>query len=175
VSSQTQQGFVATVERAHGRALRRFLSRRLRHAASDLPDLFQEIFLRLLRIKDHESIRNPQAYLYTVARHVLHQYTLKQASAPETMDPLELVGETPSETSMDPAEEAELQQQITDVGRALEQYSPRAYATLVMYRCEGMTLEEIGARLGVSGPMARKYLIRAIGFCDRYLEERGPL
>jgi hypothetical protein len=38
-----------------------------------------------------------------------------------------------------------------------------------------MTLEEIGARLGVSGPMARKYLIRAIAFCDRYLEERGPL
>ena len=167
--------FVASVERAYGRALRRFLSRRLRHASSDLPDVFQEIFLRLLRIKDHESIRNPQAYLYTIARHVLHQYTLKQMAAPETMDPLELVGDLPGETSMDPAEEADLEQQLTQVGRALEQFSPRAYATLVMYRCEGMTLEEIGVRLGVSGPMARKYLVRAVSFCDSYLEERDAV
>lgn len=174
-NSQGRAGFVATVERAYGQALRRFLSRRLRYASSDLPDVFQEIFLRLLRIKDHESIRNPQAYLYTIARHVLHQYTLKRTASPETMDPLELVGELPAETSVDPAEEVELEQQLTQVGRALEQYSPRAYATLVMYRCEGMTLEEIGARLGVSGPMARKYLIRAIAFCDRYLEEQDAI
>ena len=172
---QAREGFVATVERAYGRALRRFLSRRLRHASSDLPDVFQEIFLRLLRIKDHESIRNPQAYLYTIARHVLHQYALKRTASPETMDPLELVDELPAETSVDPAEEVELEQQLTQVGRALEQYSPRAYAALVMYRCEGMTLEEIGTRLGVSGPMARKYLIRAIAFCDHYLEEQGAI
>jgi DNA-directed RNA polymerase specialized sigma24 family protein len=47
------------------------------------------------------------------------------------------------------------------------------YATLVMYRCEGMTLTEIGKRLGVSHTMARKYLTRANVFCDEYLEERG--
>lgn len=171
------EGFVATVERAYGQALRRFLSRRLRHASSDLPDVFQEIFLRLLRIKEHESIRNPQAYLYTIARHVLHQYTLKRTASPEAMDPLELVGDDdlPAETSVDPAEEADLEQQLMQVGRALEQYSPRAYATLVMYRCEGMTLQEIGSRLGVSGPMARKYLIRAIAFCDRYVEEQDAI
>jgi RNA polymerase sigma factor (sigma-70 family) len=93
------------------------------------------------------------------------------------MDPLELVGgdDLPAETSVDPAEEADLEQQLMQVGRALEQYSPRAYATLVMYRCEGMTLQEIGSRLGVSGPMARKYLIRAIAFCDRYVEEQDAI
>jgi RNA polymerase sigma-19 factor, ECF subfamily len=69
--------------------------------------------------------------------------------------------------------EADLQQQIAELGRALEKLSPRAYATLVMYRCEGMTLVEIGERLGVSHTMARKYLTQAIVICDRYLEERG--
>jgi len=44
-----------------------------------------------------------------------------------------------------------------------------------MYRCEGMTLVEIGSRLGVSGPMARKYLMRAIVFCDQYLERAVDL
>jgi RNA polymerase sigma-70 factor (ECF subfamily) len=173
VKDQTKQAFVTAMERTYGAGLRRFLSIRLRHASSDMPDIFQEIFVRLLRIKDHETIRNPQAYLYTVASHVLHQYSLKRSMGPETMDPLELVSELPSATAPDPADEAELQQQIANLGRALEKLSPRAYATLVMYRCEGMTLAEIGDRLGVSGPMARKYLMRAIVFCDQYLEEQG--
>lgn len=161
------------VERAYGAGLRRFLSMRLRRASSDVPDIFQEIFLRLLRIKNHETIRNPQAYLFTVASHVLHQYALKRSIGPETMDPLELASGLPSMTAPDPASEAELQQQIAAVTRALEQFSPRAHAVLVMYRCEGMTLTEIGNRLGVSHTMARKYLMRAIAFCDQYLEERG--
>jgi len=161
------------VERTYGAGLRRFLSIRLRRAASDVPDVFQEIFVRLLRIKNHETIRNPQAYLYTVASHVLHQYALKRSISPITMDPLEVASALPSMTAPDPADEAELQQQIADVERALEKFSPRAHAVLVMYRCEGMTLGEIGKCLGVSHTMARKYLMRAIAFCDQYLEERG--
>jgi len=172
MSHQTRRAFVTAVERSYGAGLRRFLAIRLRHAAADLPDIFQEIFTRLLRMSNHETIRNPQAYLYTVASHVLHQYSLKRARGPETMDPLELVAQVPSDTVPDPADEVDLQQQIAELGRALEKFSPRAYATLVMYRCEGMTLAEIGRRLGVSGPMARKYLMRAIVFCDEYLENQ---
>jgi RNA polymerase sigma factor (sigma-70 family) len=173
VSKQTRQAFVTAVARTYGAGLRRFLSTRLRHASADVPDIFQEIFMRLLRIKDHETIQNPQAYLFTIASHVLHQYALKRATGPETMDPLELAAELPSVTAPDPADETDLGQQIAELGRALEKLSPRVYATLVMYRCEGMTLTEIGKRLGVSHTMARKYLTRAIVFCDEYLEERG--
>lgn len=175
MSKQTRQAFVTAVERAYGAGLRRFLSTRLRHAAADVPDIFQEIFMRLLRIKDHETIQNPQAYLFTVASHVLHQYALKRSMGPETMDPLALAAELQSTTAPDPADETDLRQQIADLGRALEKLSPRVYATLVMYRCEGMTLTEIGERLGVSHTMARKYLTRAIVFCDQYLEERDAL
>jgi RNA polymerase sigma factor (sigma-70 family) len=64
----------------------------------------------------------------------------------------------------------DLEQRLESVSRALEQLSPRAYATLLMYRCEGLTLKQIAARLGVSPPMARKYLLRAITFCDQHLE-----
>jgi RNA polymerase sigma-70 factor (ECF subfamily) len=173
VNKEAKQAFVTAMERRYGAKLRRFLSFRLRHASADVPDLFQEIFVRLLRIKDQETIRNPQAYLYTVASHVLHQYALKRSMEPETMDPFEVLSELPSFTAPDPVDEIDLEQQIADLGRALEKFSVRAYATLVMYRCEGMTLAEIGERLGVSHTMARKYLTRAIVFCDRYLEEWG--
>ena len=93
MTQETKRVFLATIEQAHGRQLRRFLSARMRGAAADVPDLIQEIFLRLLRIKDHEAIKNPQAYLFTVASHVLDQYALKRAAAPERMAPLQVVSE----------------------------------------------------------------------------------
>jgi RNA polymerase sigma factor (sigma-70 family) len=165
-------GFMAALEAAHGRQLRRFLAARMRGAASaDVPDVIQEIFLRLLRIKDHEAIRNPQAYLFTVASHVVHQYNLQRAARPEQMMSPALEPTLEDKAAPDPAEELDFQQRLEELGRALEKLSPRAHAALVMYRCEGLTLVEIGARLGVSHVMARKYLARAIAFCDQYLEE----
>ena len=96
---------MTAVERAYGAGLRRFLSNRLRRASSDAPDIFQEIFVRMLQIKDHETIRNPQAYLYTVASRVLHEFALKRSIGQETMDPLELASGVPSITASDPADE----------------------------------------------------------------------
>ena len=172
MTRETQRVFVTTMEQTHGRHLRRFLSSRMRGAAADVPDLIQEIYLRLLRIKDHEAIRNPQAYLFTVASHVLHQYTLGRVATPEKMAPLQVVSELQAAaTAPDPADEVDIEQRLEKMSRALESASPRAYATLIMYRCEGLTLEQIGVRLGVSPPMARKYLLRAIAFCDQHLED----
>jgi len=167
--------FLTAIERAHGHELRRFLASRLGKRSADIPDLIQEIFLRLLRIKDHEAIRNPQAYLITVASHVIHQYRLQQSARPEAMDPLDVAGEASgmSEEMMvpDPADELEVVERLERLERDLMQVSPRAFAALVMYRCEGMNLTEIGRRLGVSHVMARRYLSRAIAYCDQRLEE----
>ena len=170
----TKQHFLASIEKAHSPQLRRFLSARLRNAGADVPDLVQEIYLRILRLKDHEAIRNPQAYLYTIASHVLHQYTLRRAIEPVTMDPLNVVDSLESSAAPDPAEEADIEQRIEAMESALEAYSPRAYAVLVMYRCEGLTLKQIGERLGVSNVMAHKYLARAIRYCDRFLDGAEP-
>jgi DNA-directed RNA polymerase specialized sigma24 family protein len=68
VGKQSKQAFVTAVERAYGAGLRRFLASRLRHAAADVPDFFQEIFVRLLRVRNHETIQNPQAYLFIFLR-----------------------------------------------------------------------------------------------------------
>jgi len=86
------------------------------------------------------------------------------------MDPLDVVNALQSVTADDPAEEADIEQRMELLGRALEEYSPRAYAVLMMYRCEGLTLKEIGERLGVSSVMARKYLLRGIKYCHQHLD-----
>jgi RNA polymerase sigma-70 factor (ECF subfamily) len=169
-----KQVFLATVERQHGRSLRRFLASRLRNAAADLPDLVQEVFLRLLRVEHYESIRTPEAYLITIASHVIHQHTLRQSASPQPVEISDALIELQSAAEHDPAARAETQQRVDALAGALGQLSPKARAALILHRRDGFTLEEIGAQLGVSRAMAKKYLAQALSHCRRSLEPGEP-
>jgi RNA polymerase sigma factor (sigma-70 family) len=162
VPKVSKQAFLTAVEKTHGRELRRFLAARLRNAAADTPDLMQEVYLRLLRVPDHEAIRNPQAYLFTVASHVLHQHTLRQSMTSPSAARLEPSPEIQWVANSDPAAEAELDEVFVELERSLQRLSPKVYAALILSRCDGMTLKEIADRLGVSRQMVKKYLAKAL-------------
>jgi RNA polymerase sigma factor (sigma-70 family) len=172
VTTDTRHAFLTTLEKTHGRQLRRYLAVRLRNAAADVSDLTQEVYLRLLRIDNHETIRNTQAYLFTVASHVLHQHGLRQAATPESVEIMDVVSELQNETDTDPAMQVEVEQRFEALGRALFQHSPRAYATLVLHRCDGIPLQDIANQFGVSYTMVKRYLSKALAYCQQRLEER---
>lgn len=157
------------MERQHGLSLRRFLASRLRNAAADLPDLVQEVFLRLLRVEKHETIRSPEAYLITIASHVLHQHALRRSAGPEPVDITEELLELDSDAESDPAARVELDQRIAELERSLRQLSPKARTALILHRRDGFSLEEIGSQLGVSRAMAKKYLAQALSHCRQQL------
>jgi RNA polymerase sigma-70 factor (ECF subfamily) len=143
---------VAELATRHGQELRRFLRSRVRNSA-DIPDIIQEVFLRLLRVPNHETIRAPEAYIFTVARHVAQQHSLK--STPHTPSAeLGAVG--------DPALEVVAQQCVELLDRALLQLSPKAQATFLLHRRDGKSIEEISQQLGISRPMAKKYLVKTL-------------
>jgi RNA polymerase sigma factor (sigma-70 family) len=161
LAKESKQAFVVALVASHGDQLRRFLRTRVR-IASDVPDLVQEVYLRLLRIPDHESIRSPEAYLFTVARHVVQQHTLRQARNPMPVEFDEMLNSPSSAHEADPAMELVAQQSIAEFQKALNELSPKAQATFLMHRRDGMTLEQIGVRLGISRPMAKKYLAKVL-------------
>src|ERR1700737_2284311 len=78
------QTLVADLAASHGDQLRAFLVARVRNVA-DLPDIVQEAYLRMLRISNIESIPSPEAYLFTVAQHVVQQHTLRQTARPPSV------------------------------------------------------------------------------------------
>jgi RNA polymerase sigma-70 factor (ECF subfamily) len=158
--------FVTTLAGSHGERLRRYLASRLRAAWADVPDLVQEVFLRLWRIPKPDSIQNPEAYLFTIANHVLHQYALRRSITPVTLGLIETVPASSAES--DPASQAEMQQRLQSLDVALEGLSPRMHAALVLYRRDGFTLDEIAQRLGVSRPMVKKYVAKAILHCRQH-------
>jgi RNA polymerase sigma factor (sigma-70 family) len=166
-----KNAFVAEIEKQHGQRLRRFLASRLRHRAADVPDLVQEVFLRLLRINHHETIRSSEAYLFTIAFHVLHQHVMRRSAIPEAVDISTLIDQMESAPETDPMCQVETQQQLEELKVALRQLSPKAQAVLLLHRRDGYSLEEIADRLGFSRPNAAKYLAKALVHCRQHMRQ----
>jgi RNA polymerase sigma factor (sigma-70 family) len=149
--------------------LRRFFSFRVRNPA-DIPDLTQEVFLRMLRIPDHDAIRSPEAYLFTVALHVAQQHAMQDSANPPSAQAEELLAQLPAPPDADPVLQAHGEQCLEAFTRALERLSPKVRATFVLHRQYGLTLKEISRELRVSFPMTKKYLAKALHQLHRHLD-----
>jgi len=165
----------ALVERlfaAHGRALQAFFYRRVRHRA-DASDLVQEVYLRMLRVKDPDSIRDMQAYLFTVACNLAKEHAAREGRRGVAVDVedgaiLEHLSEpTGCDAQIDVA------QQVQRLREVLRQLPPRWHAAVVMQYVHGLSRQEIGDRLGVSPRTVKKYLAQALGRCRRQVARLG--
>jgi RNA polymerase sigma-70 factor (ECF subfamily) len=161
-----RKNFVATIAAHYGQRLRRFLSVRLRNV-HDVPDVAQEVFLRLLRVERQEAIRNPEAYLFTVASHVLQQYTLRRSSDPVYVDITDAALELAGPAGDDPAAKVDNAQRVVQLERTLNQLPPKVAAALVLHRVGGYTVQEVADQLGIGRESAKKYLMRAAQHCRK--------
>jgi RNA polymerase sigma factor (sigma-70 family) len=158
---EDRQTLVAGLMDSHGPQLRRFLLRRVRNVA-DVPDIVQEVFLRMLRIPEGEAIRSPEAYLFTVARHVAQQHALREAAAPPAVDVTQMMAELQASADSDPAMQASADQALERLDRALDRFSPKVRAVFILHRHHGLSLDQISKHLCISVPMTKKYLVKAL-------------
>jgi RNA polymerase sigma factor (sigma-70 family) len=168
---RTKKNFVADVAAKHGQRLRRFLAARLRNTP-DTADLAQEVFLRLLRIERFEQIRSPEAYLLTVASHVIHQHSLTSVRMPETVDAFDALLDEHLATDSDPVDRVHLERRLEALDHALARLSPRTRAIFVLQRRDGYTLAEISEQMGISRSAVKKHLAKALAQCSRQLQEQ---
>ena len=159
--AESAQELVTGLVASHGTQLRRFVFARARNVA-DVPDIVQEVYLRMLRISNADSIRSPEAYLFTVAQHVVQQHTMRQSATPPTVELAQLLNEPATTNDADPGLALEAQQCLEGMQLALEELSPKARATFMLHRRDGLSFDEIAARLGTSRPMVKKYLMKAL-------------
>ena len=98
--SEQKKGFVEKLFAEHHRALQAFFYRRIR-GKGQAADLVQEVYVRMLRVNDIDAIRNPEAYLYTVASNLVKEHAVlerRQAAGIGADDASiqELLGELPT-------------------------------------------------------------------------------
>jgi RNA polymerase sigma factor (sigma-70 family) len=156
--SEAHQTLLAGLVESHGAQLRRYLLARVRNA-SDVPDIVQEVYLRMMRIPDVESVRSPEAYLFTVAQHVVQQHYLKVSAHPS---PEILRGRGGAGEAGDPALEVHAEQCLERLQGGLDKLSPKVRATFLLSRRDGLSFDEIAERLGTTRQMVKKYLMKAL-------------
>jgi RNA polymerase sigma factor (sigma-70 family) len=161
---------VADLAATHGPQLRRFLVARVRNVA-DVPDIVQEIYLRMLRIPNIESIRSPEAYLFTVAQHAVQQHTLRQTATPPSIELTQMLDIPSASPELDPVLATDAIQCIEQLQDAIEELSPKVRATFLMHRRDGLSFNDIGTRLGISRPMVKKNLMKALLHFRQRLEQ----
>jgi RNA polymerase sigma factor (sigma-70 family) len=164
------QTLVTSLVASHGRQLQRFLFARVGNAA-DVADIVQEVYLRMLRVPNIESIRSPEAYLFTVAQHVVQQHTLRQSAVPPSVELTQMLNSPAATPDADPALAFVADQCLDRLQSALEELTPKARATFMLHRRDGLSFDEISEQLGISRPMVKKYLMKALLHLRQRLEQ----
>ena len=162
-----KNALVTTLMARHEQKLRGFLEARLRHTLADVPDLMQQVCERLLRLRDPEAIRVPEAYLFSVARSVLHEHRRHRSVQLAAVDIEEVLAELADFEQPPPEDLVYAEQRLAEIERALAQLPRKAYVTLILNRVTGLPLEQVAERLGISRSMAKKYLAKALAHCRR--------
>ncbi len=146
--------------------LHRFLAKR-RLIESDIQDVCQEVYLRLLRFDRTEVAINPQAYLIRVAANVAHDFRLRRLHW-VALDP-----ELPEEASPDPGPErlAEMSSRQGQLMTALASLPPLSRAVLALQSQEDLTYEQIAHRLGVTRRSVKRAVARGLELLRTQMRE----
>lgn len=137
----------------------RFLESRL-SSEQDARDLAQEAYLRLLRASNAKLIHDPAAYLFRIARNLLHEWYTSLPPPAESLSESVVVGE-----EMPVEDRLEMALYMDKLEKVLRRLPPKCRAAVLMHRRDGMTYDEIAATLGISSSMVKKYLSRGLAQC----------
>jgi RNA polymerase sigma factor (sigma-70 family) len=156
--------------REYAADLHRFLSKR-QFIESDIQDVCQEVYLRLLRFERTEVIQNPMAYLFRVAANVAHDFRLRQAQWTP------LGGEQLEEPAPDPGPEQllDIEHRNRRLAGMLAALPPLPRAALVLHSQEELTYEEIAARLGVTRRVVKRAIARGYELARESLGKDGVI
>ena len=168
MSADNPQGWARLLS-DKGPALANYFLRRVAHRW-DAQDLVQEVYLRLLGTGDGDvaAIRNPEAYLFTVAGNLVKEHAQMRQRAPVSSEGLEEVIErlaTPCDAGADIDRELRRQR----LAMLIERLSPKCRAVLVLHYRDDLSYKEIGEQLSISPNMVKKYIVKGLAACRQGL------
>ena len=129
------------------------------HAA----DLAQDTFLRLMaRGSDITTLREPRAYLHTIAKGLLINYWRRRDVERAY---LEALAATPEACAPSPEARLLIIETLVRIDSMLAALPDRARQAFLLSQLDGLSYAVIAERLGVSERMVKKYMARAMFQC----------
>ena len=155
--------------------LKRFLARFFSEQ-QDIEDVAQETFLRAYVAEQKQSIEQPKAYLFRVAKNVaLTRLTRKSEQITDYIADLSVPDVMYSETSA--ADEAEADESLGIYCEAVAALPEKCRQVFLLRKVHGLTHREIAERMSLSISSVEKYLLKGILACQAFIQarERGAL
>ena len=153
--------------------LKRFLAGFLR-AQQDIDDVAQETYLRAYMAEQRETIEQPKAFLFRVAKNLALTQLSKKSR--QITDYIEEAGATVViETAAGSDEELEAQQCLDLYCEAVATLPEKCRQVFLFRKVHGLSHKDIGERMGLSVSSVEKYLRQGILACQSHLREHdGP-
>jgi RNA polymerase sigma factor (sigma-70 family) len=141
--------------------IRSWFSSRAAVPKTEVDDLAQEVFLRLLRYGDDVAVENPQGYLFRIAANVANEWRdrsrVRQPHDRGWLDQLQI---DPSDQPDNAAFQARVSNHLQG---AVNQLPKRQRDVLLLHVNEGLTYKQIADRLGITYRIVLRDLTRAYG------------
>jgi len=151
----------ALYEGNHG-WLHQWLRRRL-GCGDDAADLAQDTFVRVLRKPEElPGIREPRAYLATIARGLLNDLWRRRSLEAAW---LEAMAALPAQAAPSPEEQVAMWQALQALDHMLGGLAPKAREVFVLSQLEGLGYAQIAARVGLSERTIKRYMAEGFERC----------
>ncbi len=169
--SETARWFAEEVQ-PHETTLRGYLHRIA--AWTDIDDLVQETYTRLLRVREKGQVRSTRGLLFATARNAARDLFRRRAVAQTTsvgeFETMQVVDEAPA-----PDEVVSRSQEIELLAAAIAALPERCRAVFVLRRFENLSHRDIAQRLGISEHTVEVQLTKALHRCEDYFERKGAM
>ena len=146
----------------YGEELQRYLTRQLK-CGFTAADLTQEVFLRLIRSNNTDDVKNPRAYLFRIASNILADH-IRSARRKRSVSH-EPLSDTVAEASPGPEDRLLSRDQLMRLERAIAELPQRQREVIMLHKFDGLSYQEIAARLGISKNTVMVHMMRALAHC----------
>lgn len=155
--------FFALAYPKYGDRLRRYLSRRLSDE-QDAQELAQEVWMRLLRVRDTTEVLEPLAYIYRTASNVLVEYRMRRHRERNSLDIMfrEYFARHVLHAAQGDDETIDVVHRQAALEKTLAQL-PKTYRDILILKItRELSYKEIGEKLGFSAKTVEQYFFRAM-------------
>lgn len=157
----SQQNAVQSLYQTHHQWLCGWLRQRL-GCVDNAADLAQDTFVRVITQRKATELREPRAYLSTIARSLMidmfRRRYLEQAY-------LEVLALSPEPLDISPETRALIIETLMEVDRMLDGLGGRTREIFLLAQLDGLSYVEIGRRLNISVNTVKKHAVRALTHC----------
>lgn len=165
MSTPTVSDSIALLYCQHHGWLQGWLRRKL-NCSHQAADLAQDTFVRLLAKPEPQLLREPRAYLTTVARGLVINHWRRQGLEQAWLEEL---AARPEVSSPSPEERRLILETLEEIARLLDGLPLRVREIFLRSQLEGQTYPVIAEQLGVSVNVVQKAMLRATAQCYRAL------